>query len=140
MLSPQWRRRLIKLTQQRFTASAAVVVRNDAGRLLLLNHVLRHASGWGLPGGFVNRGENPAEAIRRELREEVGIELERLELYRVRTGGAHIEFIFTAKANEPGEVLTSEIFGLEWFLPTELPENFSRQQNHLIDAVFAVDS
>ncbi len=108
--------------------------------MLLLNHVLRVASGWGLPGGFIDRGEDPVDTIRRELREEVGIELEGPELFRVRTMGTHIEFIFTAKTNEPGEVLTREIFELAWFRPNELPENFSRQQKQIIDAVFAKDS
>ncbi len=102
--------------------------------------MLRVASGWGLPGGFVDRGEEPVDTIRRELREEVGIEIERPELFRIRTLGTHIEFIFTARTNEPGEVLTREIYELRWFRPDDLPENFSRQQKQVIDTVFAEDS
>lgn len=34
---------------------------------------LRYARGWRLPGGGRNRGEEPTEAVLRELREEIGM-------------------------------------------------------------------
>lgn len=42
------------------------------GRILLVRQ--RFASGWHFPGGGVERGEPPAEAIVRELQEEVGLQ------------------------------------------------------------------
>lgn len=36
--------------------------------------------GWGLPGGHVEQGETPTECIKREAKEECGIELENLQL------------------------------------------------------------
>ncbi|HUJ02860.1 MAG TPA: NUDIX domain-containing protein [Rhizomicrobium sp.] len=57
-----------------------------AGRVLLVRH--RYVSGWHLPGGGVGRGEPPAEAVMRELREEVGL---------VR-GTAEFAGLFTRKA------------------------------------------
>jgi 8-oxo-dGTP diphosphatase len=33
-----------------------------------------YGNGWDIPGGYVDAGESPAEACRRELREELGID------------------------------------------------------------------
>ena len=41
------------------------------GRVLLVRQ--RYTAGWRLPGGGVDRGEPPQEAILRELAEEVGL-------------------------------------------------------------------
>ena len=49
--------------------ACALVVRD--GKVLLVRH--SYVRGWLLPGGGVGRGEPPAEAILRELREEIGL-------------------------------------------------------------------
>jgi 8-oxo-dGTP pyrophosphatase MutT (NUDIX family) len=43
----------------------------QAGKVLLVRH--SYKTGWMLPGGAVGRGEPPAEAVLRELREEIGL-------------------------------------------------------------------
>ena len=53
------------------------VVRDDRGRLLLVLRGHEPAAGtWSLPGGRVEAGESDAEALRREVREETGLEVE----------------------------------------------------------------
>src|SRR5260370_35968593 len=71
-------------TPTRFTVTAAGLVFNDQGEVLLLKHLFRPGSGWGLPGGFIEAGEQPREALRRELREEIGLELEELQIFETR--------------------------------------------------------
>ncbi|MBU6299773.1 MAG: NUDIX domain-containing protein [Alphaproteobacteria bacterium] len=46
------------------------VVEQD-GKVVLVRH--SYTSGWKFPGGGVKRGEPPAEALLRELREEIGL-------------------------------------------------------------------
>ncbi len=136
-LPPWGRRRIILMTQQRFTASAAAVIFNDERQVLLLNHVLRPRSGWGMPGGFLDRGEQPYEGIRRELLEETGVELIDLQTVRARTIGSHLEFIFMAKAASDPKFLSREIIEWRWFDPAELPKGLPGSQRILIEKVLA---
>lgn len=58
---------------RREVAAAAIV---EDGRLLLAQRVSppELAGRWELPGGKIEPGETPAEGLRRELREELGVE------------------------------------------------------------------
>ena len=131
------RRWLTRRVQVKFTVSAAGVITNGRGEVLLLNHVLRPVSGWGLPGGFLNAGEQPQEAFVREIREETGLELSDVTIAHTRTFHRHIEIIFTAKAVGQAEVKSREITELGWFEVGQMPEGMSGDQNSLIPMVLA---
>lgn len=118
--------------QTKFTVSAAGVIVNDAGEVLLLNHVLRPDSGWGVPGGFLNSGEQPEAAFRREIREETGLDLRDVTIYRTRTLKRHIEIIFLATAVGQASVQSKEIIELGWFAIDDIPKEMSLDQQFLV--------
>ncbi|MFL6275238.1 MAG: NUDIX hydrolase [Blastocatellia bacterium] len=124
------RRGIVLLTQSRFTVTAAAVVTNEAGDVLLLKHVFRPGSGWGVPGGFINQGEQAEDAVRRELREEIGLELDRVELAFVRTVEhvKQLEIIFRCRATGTPRPRNIEIHRVEWFKLDALPEDLPRAQ------------
>src|SRR5207253_764294 len=106
---------LSRSIQTKFTVSAAGIITNEKGEVLLLDHYLRPMSGWGLPGGFLEFGEQPEAAFRREIREEACIEVANVTIYRARTFGRHIEIIFLATGVGEARVGSREIRGLAWF-------------------------
>jgi ADP-ribose pyrophosphatase YjhB (NUDIX family) len=64
----------------------AVAVVNDAGDFLLQK---RRDGQWGVPGGFIELGESTEEAGRREVFEETGLEIGKLDLVCVFSGKEH---------------------------------------------------
>jgi len=95
------------------------------------------AGGWELPGGKVEPGEQPHDALRREIREELGVEIELGAMVEGPVGGAwplgdrYVMVVWLARitAGEPRpledhdqlRVLTrAELYGVGW-LPADLP-------------------
>jgi 8-oxo-dGTP diphosphatase len=60
-----------KFATPRIAAGALFV---DGDRVLLVHKT--YGNGWDIPGGYVDRGESPAAACRREVKEELGIDRE----------------------------------------------------------------
>jgi len=58
-------------------AAVAGIVRDEQGRILVLVRGEDPGRGqWDLPGGFVDPGDTAEEALRREVREEIGLEVQ----------------------------------------------------------------
>jgi 8-oxo-dGTP diphosphatase len=129
----------VRFTQPRFQVTAGAVVVNEEGRVLLLKHVFRPGSGWGIPGGFLERGEQPEDAIRRELLEETGLRLESAELAFIRTHErtARVEIIYLGRAQGAVTLQGYEIKSGDWFQPDQLPADLSRDQQWIIRAVMS---
>jgi 8-oxo-dGTP diphosphatase len=135
------RRWSVWFTQPRFAVTAGAIVLDERGRVLLLNHVFRKGSGWGIPGGFLAGGEQPEEALRRELREETGMELEHVALAFVRTleRPQQVEIIYRCQARHPEATAGSslEIKSAEWFDLSALPPDLAVTQRRLIERALA---
>jgi len=125
----------MRLTHTRFTVTAGAIIFNDQKQVLLLKHRFRAGSGWGLPGGFLERGEQPIEALRRELREEIGLEVEDVEVFAARSfkKPKQVEVLFRARANADVKPLTMEVERAEWFPLDSIPEGLPRDQRGYVE-------
>ena len=126
---------------------AAAFITNERGEILL-----QHRSDdlrWGLPGGAVDPGEDPADAVVREVREETNLEVipERLtglysgpEWRHVYPNGDEIMVIGMVFACRViGGTLAindDESLELRYFPPDQLPAQlFPRHQQYINDAL-----
>lgn len=129
------RRWSMRLTHTRFTVTAGAIIFNQAGEILILKHRFRAGSGWGLPGGFLERGEQPIDALRRELREELDLEIEAVEIFTARSfrKPKQVEVLFRGRADGPVKPRTMEVERAEWFSLDALPEGLPRDQRRLVE-------
>lgn len=105
---------------------AAVIERSD--RRFLIGQRRRDDTSplkWEFPGGKVEEGETPVAALARELREELGVTLEKcVEMGRTRhkyaTMSEEMEIRFYAASIEDGEATPNEFEQIAWALPKEL--------------------
>lgn len=129
------RRIALRVTNTKFTVTAAAIIFNEDHEVLLLKHRFRPGSGWGLPGGFLKPGEQPLNALQRELQEEIAMQIHQVEIFWARSfeRPQQVEVVFRAKAlNEP--VLQSiEIESVRWFRSDNLPEGLPRDQKLLVE-------
>lgn len=105
--------------------SAGGLIENDEGKMLLIKSPLR---GWEIPGGQVEAGETITDALKREVKEETGMDIEVGALTSVHSNisnrvqpdgvtpiGSIVSFEFTGRAVS-GELATSdESLEVGWF-------------------------
>lgn len=121
---PRWlQRRAVRLATPNFTVGAIGLITMDGAQVLLVQPSYRH--GWVPPGGFLARGENPTEAVEREVREEVGLSLSFAPWHRVHFDVRRQGVAFVSVAVvPPGTVVvprSPEIRKVEWFPLDALP-------------------
>ena len=82
---------------------AGVILTDNQGKILLQhrdNNTSWYPNHWGIFGGQIEKDETPEQAARREIKEEVGIELTDLKFFKKyevkRKKGIYKAFFFTA--------------------------------------------
>ena len=103
-------------------AVGAVVLRED-GAVLLVRRARPPAVGsWTLPGGKVEPGETPEQAIAREVLEETGLHVvvgEILETLVLEREGLSYRIVDFACTGEGDPVAADDVSAARWVLPHE---------------------
>jgi ADP-ribose pyrophosphatase YjhB (NUDIX family) len=110
--------------------TASALIEDDHGRLLLGRRALKPFLGcWDTIGGFLHEGEDPLVGLRREVREETGLEIETtgflgtwMDRYGSGDTAVHTLNLFWV-ARMTGGVLAAadDVAELAWFEPEALP-------------------
>jgi 8-oxo-dGTP diphosphatase len=119
---------------------AGVIVHQ--GKVLLFEHVFWTAARWGLPGGRLKGGEDPASGLRREVREECGLEIEVVDRLKSSENAGATYFLCRPEAvpawlaapasGDPH--LSFEVLEARWFAPDEIPADLLPSHRRAIAA------
>jgi ADP-ribose pyrophosphatase YjhB (NUDIX family) len=75
VLPRRMQRLVLWLSNTHFLVGTAALIWDDGGRVLVARHTYRRGPPWGLLGGWVRRGEDPAATVVREVREETALDV-----------------------------------------------------------------
>lgn len=121
------RRWVVRTIAPSYTVGAMCIIERPDGALLLIRHSYR--TRWGVPGGLLNRREEPDVAARREVLEEVGLPVDLLGEPAVVVDAVpqRVDLVFRARPAHGAAIddirpVSAEIAEVRWFPPDELPE------------------
>jgi 8-oxo-dGTP diphosphatase len=109
---------------QRHEVVAGVLARGGSVLLCHRGPGAWYADTWDLPGGHIDVGESASAALRRELREELGIEVADVTpqpAVRVTADGFDMRvWLVTEWSGEPGNMASDEHDAIAWFATTAI--------------------
>ena len=107
------------------TYGVKCLIENDGKFLFIRNSYGKH--GWTFSGGGVHRKETPEEAVKREVREELGINIQEVkelgEYMNTKEYKRDIVYCFYSKvSNQEISIDKSEISEAQWLSLNDVPE------------------
>ena len=97
-LPPRIRRLYLELTHPRFLIGVMALIRDEQDRVLILEHTYRRRFPWGLPGGYLQAREDPAQGLAREIGEELRLQVEVGQLLAVGMHSAYqLDLLYGAR-------------------------------------------
>jgi ADP-ribose pyrophosphatase YjhB (NUDIX family) len=122
----------------RAPSGAALLLFDDAGRLLLVRHSYQRERAWSLPGGWAKRDEDLRRTAEREGAEELGVDLcvgVPLATSRGRFGDVSVAFEASLASSRAELKLDAEIAEARFFALDELPPLFGHARRLVEEAL-----
>ena len=119
-----------------FTIGSFALIFNSKGEILLAHRMDKDL--WNLPGGKVEKGESPDQAVIREVKEEVGLKVDIKRFVGVysKVDKDEIVFSFECSIAEGKPTSLDETDRVEYFGLDSLPNNIvQRQIERIHDAI-----
>ena len=106
-----------------FQVFAAGVIFDQDNQILLVKSTYQRFHPWGLPGGSLNYGETPEDAVKREVWEETGLNVEIKKLLLVKTWSPDRVGLYYLCEITGGEIYpTDEVSEAGYFSLDDLPD------------------
>jgi ADP-ribose pyrophosphatase YjhB (NUDIX family) len=122
------------IVRPQYQVAAGAIIFNEQGQLLLCKHTYRRQHPWGMPGGGIHFGEDPAEAVRRELREETGLSVQATRLLLMENSKEirKVTLTYLCSGVSGTFIPSDEVSSIRYFDMDALPD-LSREQQTTIE-------
>jgi 8-oxo-dGTP diphosphatase len=115
-----------RLFQPRFTIGVVGVLLDETReRVFLVEHVYHTHTPWGLPGGWMDRGEDPARTVEREFFEETNLRVRAVQPLLIQRSkwATHMDVVYLCEHDDPTQTiqLSHELLGFRWASIHDLP-------------------
>ncbi|NHN57018.1 NUDIX hydrolase [Calidifontibacter sp. DB0510] len=127
---------IVRLVAPTYTLGAIALIEHGPTLLALRQ---THRKGWSLPGGLVDAGEQPVEAVAREVLEETGLRIDPGGIWTTAfdTRLRHCDIVFRVVCdNRPVVRLASEATSYDW-LPISHFDDIDGATSRILRAVQA---
>lgn len=121
---PKWLQKIgVAILMPHYLVIAIAVVFNERDQILLCRHTYRRPHPWGLPGGHIKSGEDPADSVRRELWEETGLSVQGTRLLMAENLSQERRILLTYLCKQVGGTFipNEEVSMIQYFDIGELP-------------------
>lgn len=109
--------------------TASALITNNKGQVLLVKRGIKPKFGyWDLPGGFLEEGEDPIQGLKREIKEELGVEINDIKYlgiymdwYECGYNMSTLNIIYLTKIKFGKIRPMSDVGGIQWFDNSKIP-------------------
>lgn len=112
--------------------TVSALIAKEGNILLSQRAVEPFKNKWDIPGGYMEEKETPEDALRREMKEEISVEIEHIRLFAV-IGPTYYPFAGQELYNtdiyyvadptgDPTPKIGSDVARIDWFSPDKLPD------------------
>ncbi len=126
---------ILWLFNDKYVIGISGVVLDENGCVLLLRHRYWAENSWGLPSGYMRKGETSLEALCREILEETGLVVEVGQLLDIDSGHKlriGLTYLATVIGNKDLALDTEEVLEARFFPIHELPDGLIDNHREII--------
>lgn len=109
--------------------TASAIITNSQGQLLLVKRNMNPRKGyWDLPGGFLEEGEDPIKGLKREMKEELNVNVKvgslvgiYIDDYSCSYQSKTLNIAYVAKPLKGKMTPMDDVSEIKWFSKTKIP-------------------
>ncbi len=103
----------------------SVIIHNKKNHVLLIlrddSPDIPYPNMWDIPGGHIEDGETPIECIIREMKEEIGTDINSCSLFKVYNFMDRTEYVFSIRMDlNTNKIILTEGQEIRWFSEAEI--------------------